>query len=431
MSHSAKISLPTAILINLNVMVGSGIFINTVLLSKNAGGLGTAAYALVGILLLPLIMSMSELARIHKGGTFYDYGSNLGAYVGFLTTGSYFLAKLASCALAIHVCISLLQTIFPFLQGAPTVLIDCAVVVLFALLNTRNLRVGKRIQLMFIVGKFIPILFVIFAGIYLFTPLNFSTEYLIPSGIVTSVPFILYAFTGFEVSCSLSKFLEDPERNGPRAMLISYLLGITIVCLFQTFFYASVGPVLASLSSYLGAFPALLEKLAVSSSLAAHLKAFLHLGIAASVLGSAYGIMYSNVWNLYELAVQGHVVRQHKLLTLNAHQMPIVCVAIEALIVMSYLLLTQGNQVPLQQISASGSTVSYTLCVLGLAAASYRLKGRVGVVPVLGIVSCVMLAAALARNFVVYGMLPVALFCVMLGVASCMFRSAAPRSPSE
>jgi len=423
MSHSAKLSLPAAILINLNVMVGSGVFINTVLLSKNAGGLGAAAYALVGILLLPLILSMSSLARIHRGGTFYDYGSHLGTFGGFLTMASYFLAKLSSCAVAIHVCISLLQTIFPPLKALPILLVDCCVVLLFAALNTRNLRVGKQIQLFFIVGKFIPITFVILTGFYLFSPGNFAPENLLPSGIVTSVPFILYAFMGFEASCSLSRFLQDPERNGPRAMLISYLLGITVVCLFQFMFYASLGPLLASLGSYLEAFPALLGQLPLATGTAVSLKALLHLGIASSVLGTAYGIMYSNAWNLYELAVHGHVVKQKLLVHLNQHQIPIFCVFVEAVIVIGYLLASQGNQVPLQQISASGSTIAYMLCAVSLVVALYRLKGRIFLMPLLGVASCLLLLGALCRNYLVYGVVPVALFALLLLLASSMFRS--------
>src|SRR5947207_2039306 len=111
MSHRAKLSLPAAILINTNVMVGSGIFINTVLLAKNAGGLSPLSYALVGLLLLPLILSISKLARHHCGGNFYTYGSNIHPTVGLLTAWCYFIGKLASCTLGIHVGVSLLQTI--------------------------------------------------------------------------------------------------------------------------------------------------------------------------------------------------------------------------------------------------------------------------------------------------------------------------------
>lgn len=414
MSH--RLSLKAAILINLNVMVGSGIFINTVLLSKNAGGLGAAAYALVGILLLPLILSISQLTKIYRGGTFYDYGSSLGSYGSFLTIGSYFLAKLSSCALAIHVCISLLQTIFPALARIPTLLLDLLVVLLFAALNTLNLRIGKRIQLLFMFCKFIPILFVLVVGFYLFNPGAFNPAFLYPAGMITSVPFILYAFMGFEVSCSLSRQLENPEKDGPRAILISYFLGIMIVCLFQFMFYGSLGSIFASLSTYLEAFPALLSLLALTPEQFNLLKILLHMGIAASALGSAYGIMYSNSWNLFELATKGQLVRQDLIMRLNSHSIPVMCVLIEACVVVTYLLITQGNQIPLQQISAFGSTIAYTLCVLSLTFVS----GSRRLIPLLGLGSCLLLIGGSLRNFMLYGAIPALCFCSVLVIVSLL-----------
>lgn len=417
MSH-AKLSLSSAILINLNVMVGSGIFVNTVLLSQNAGGLGAAAYIAVGILILPLILSISRLASLHCGGNFYDYGANITPYAGFLAVLSYFVAKLSSCALAVHVCMSLLKTIFLPLQAIPTLALDIPLIILFAALNTLNLRVGKRIQLFFMGCKFIPILFVLVTGLYLFNPANFSTENLYPLGVLTSVPFILYAFMGFEVSCSLSKSLENPEKNGPRALLISYLLGILVVSSYQFFFYGSLGTLFAGLSSYLQAYPALLHALTFSPATQELLKIILHVGIASSALGAAYGIMYSNSWNLFDMAQRGHVVRQDVVTRLNAHNIPVICVIVEACIAITYLLITQGNQVPLQQMSAFGSIIAYTLCAVGLVAATYKASGRLQIMPLLGVASCFLLIASLVKNFFVYGILPAACFALVLIVLS-------------
>jgi len=423
MSVHNKLSLSSAVLINLNVMVGAGIFINTVLLSKNAGGLGAFAYLLVGLLILPLIISMSALAKMHRGGTFYDYGANIHPYAGFLAIMSYFVAKLASCALAVHVCISLLQTIFPWLAQFPTLFIDYGVIAVFAALNTLNLRVGRRIQLVFMVCKFIPILFVIITGLYLFNVHNFDTSHLYASGIVTSVPFILYAFTGFEVSCSLSRALQNPERDGPRAMLFAYALGITFVCLFQGMFYGSLGNMFEGMSSYLQAFPALLSMFSLSPDAYHVLKGILHIGIAASALGAAYGIMYSNAWNLFEVAVQGHTIKQAIFSRLNQHQIPAACIVIEALIAAAYLFFSQGNQIPLQQILALGSVISYSLCVIGLLCATYRVHKTIAVIPVLGIMSCLLLMTSIVRSFLLYGYVPALIFVSILVGISCMFRS--------
>ena len=55
MSRSQKLSLFSAILININIMLGSGIFINTAVLTQQAGSLGALVYPIVGLLLFPLL----------------------------------------------------------------------------------------------------------------------------------------------------------------------------------------------------------------------------------------------------------------------------------------------------------------------------------------------------------------------------------------
>jgi amino acid transporter len=424
MSGTHKISLSSAVLINLNVMIGSGIFINTVILSKNAGGLGALAYLTVGVLILPLILSISRLSQLHGGGSFFDYGSNLGAYAGFVTSTSYFFAKLASCALGIHVSISLLQTLFEPLARIPTLWIDL-LVILFMFLNTRNLRVGKQIQVWFVICKFVPILFVVFTGLYLFNPGNFAAAHLYPAGIMTSVPFILHAFMGFEISCSLSRSLENPEKNGPRAVLYAYGLGVALVCIFQFLFYGALGTMFEGLGSYLDAYPALIGLLPGLSLPTAELfKGILHIGIALSALGAAYGIMYSNAWNLFELAARKQIFKPAFFARLNVHHIPLICVFVEAFVAALYLIVTGGYQVPLQQVAAYGSTIAYSLSALGLVAVIYRVEKRIAFWPLLGVGSCCLLIGFMMRNFYLYGFLPPIVFTIVLiGTSLAMRRT--------
>src|SRR5437868_2793596 len=113
---SKKLSLFSAILININIMLGSGVFINTALLPQQSGSLSAFVYLIVGLLLLPLILSIAKLMRYHQSdSTFYHFGSNISPFFGFVSSWSYFTAKLASCALGIHVCVSFLQRIIPAL----------------------------------------------------------------------------------------------------------------------------------------------------------------------------------------------------------------------------------------------------------------------------------------------------------------------------
>jgi len=97
-----KLSLLAAIFININIMLGTGFFINTVVLTKEAGSLSSSVYLVVALLILPLIMSMAKLLEYSpESGTFYDFGKYISPYFGFLSSWSYFTAKLCSSAWAI------------------------------------------------------------------------------------------------------------------------------------------------------------------------------------------------------------------------------------------------------------------------------------------------------------------------------------------
>ncbi|MBA3954681.1 amino acid permease [Candidatus Dependentiae bacterium] len=417
MTESPKISLLTAILININIMLGSGIFINTALLTGQAGALGAGVYLLVGILLLPLILAIAQLLKYHHGvGTFYHFGLSLSPFFGFISALSYFAAKLCSCALGVHVCVSFLQQIIPVLQVIPTLVFDSALILCFTALNLLNLSIGKSIQYTFMIFKLIPILFAIFAGLFLFSGSNFTSTAFMWAGVPLSVPLVLYAFTGFESSCSISRHIKNPEKNGPKAILISYGIVITIAVLYQTMFFGSLGQALGSLAGgYLSVFPALLTKLlGADASSKNTLQSLLHIGIASSSLGSSYGIMFSNSWNLHALAENNHVFKKKLFLTLNKYSAPILCVITEGLIALTYLWVTKGNQVPLQQVSALGGTIAYTLSSLALLILTYRRYNKITLLPVLSLLSCCLLISSFIWSISIKG--PTSLLIVFFGI---------------
>ena len=55
MNDQEKLSLWQAVVININVMFGSGIFINTVILAKLAGIFSFVSYIIFALIVLPLI----------------------------------------------------------------------------------------------------------------------------------------------------------------------------------------------------------------------------------------------------------------------------------------------------------------------------------------------------------------------------------------
>ena len=166
---SEKLSLSAAIFINVNIMVGAGLFVNTVVLSQRAGAAGFLVYPLVGIFMLPLIAGIAQLLDLYPSGGFYSFAkAGLGEPFAFLSTWSYFVAKLASCSLMLFVSARFLQQLIPLFQPLQTLHIAFFILTIFTILNLLRFTIGVSIQTFFLLAKCIPILFIICSGLYLF-----------------------------------------------------------------------------------------------------------------------------------------------------------------------------------------------------------------------------------------------------------------------
>lgn len=422
MSNKEKLSLPAAILINVNIMLGAGVFINTVELSKRAGLMGCLAYPLIALLLLPLIVSIARLVHILPETGFYAFGSKLlHPFVGFLGTWAYFTGKLASSTLMIHVAISLLQSLFPLLASVPILLIDAAVFCSFVALNMLHIKTGSTIQVWFLIFKIIPIFFVITSGLFCCLSCNIHLATSNFAGLPLTIPLVLYAAAGFEATCSLISKIENPSCNGPRAIFISYGLVMFLAFLFQLFISLVIGQELSALSNYVSVFPAFLQHL-FGNAVSHKLLGILYVAIASSSLGAAYGILFSNYWNLHALAQAGHLIKKDFFLKLNHHAVPYWCLITEGIIGLAYILLIKGEQIPLQQTSALAGTMAYTMSAAALTAwYVYQKKYAALWIPVLALCSCTFLISRCVQNFMLSGLYPLYLFFGFLMVGICMF----------
>jgi amino acid transporter len=422
MEPNRVLSLPAAVLVNINIMIGSGIFINTVLLAQSAGAYGALAYLMMGALLSPLLLTFVYLMRLYKGGSFYEFGAGIHPLAGFFSSWSYFIAKLGSATIGIHVFCTLVQQVIPWLRVIPILWLDGALVLLFTMLNMLNVSIGRTIQYGFLSVKSLPIFFAIGVGLYLFTPAHFVGQTLEWTHITQSLPFVLYAFTGFEACCSLSRAIQEPGKSGPKALMISYTVGVIIVVLYQLMFFGALGPQLASLANYSQAYPALLQKLfSADTPIFRMLFFILNLGIATSSLGAAYGIIYSNSWNLFVLAEKNHIFASRFIGSLNRYKAPFVCIIAEGIFIGLYILLFRGYQVPLQQICSLGMIITYATSALALGLLSWRRYSRFPVISICALMSCLLLLWGYKDNIMIYGAWPTLYFGSILALGVGMF----------
>lgn len=427
-----KLSLWSAVIIISNIIIGSGVFINTVELSKRAGVLGGLCYALVGLLLCPLILSFVRLLQLYPNGGFYTFCStSLHPIVGFISTWCYFFVKLSSATLAIHIFSLLMQKTFPSLTYISPTAFDAIVLALLLALNMLNVKTGSKIQGWLMILKLFPVFLVIMSGLFFLQSGNIAPVHQLWSGLPSAMPLVLHALLGFEVACAIIRNIEDPERNGPRSILISYGIVIVLYVLYQTIFYGIVGASLMETANYSGAFPLLINKFGISDYCRDLLGHFIHLAIATSALSAGFGMIYANVWNIYSLAEKHLIIAPTKIMQRNRFDVPFLCVVTQGVIMLTYMLIIGGEQTTFQQLSAFGSTVTYFLSIAGLFA-TLRQKGRSLLLPIMGFVNCIILMIASVHTmWKTNNPIPLYIFCCIITLGIFVYGMAEKNSNNK
>jgi amino acid transporter len=365
MTHPYKLSLKSAILISVNIILGAGLFLNTVPLAQKAGALSPFIYIFVALCMVPLIMVMGELVKIVPGGTLFNFAQKgLSTNWGFIVGWSYFVAKLASCSVMIHLFTSMARQAIPQMALINHVLLDTMILSLFTMLNLMNMKTGNRIQMFFISMKTMPIAFIILTGLAKFNLINFAKSTIPFETIPLAIPLAIYAFTGFESIVALSSHIEDPEKNAPTAIFGSFGIAIIITFLLQGSFFSIINlESLANLQSFNG-ITAFVQAALPSNMQLENIYAIFQLAVGISALGGAYGILFSNNWNLYALAEANTLPLSNQLKKKSQYNIATLCIVIQSIICLLYLTMAGSQQVMLQQINALGCTVAYTISTL-------------------------------------------------------------------
>lgn len=411
-----KLSLPAAIIININATLGAGIFINSVLLAAYAGGLCPLSYFIVGAMSIPLVIAFAVLLDYYEAGNFYTITkAELGTLAGFVSTWIFFISRAAILGLLVHFEMFILQQLVPALQAYSIFNLDLIFLTILVLLNLCNMRMGSGIQTAFTIVKFLAVAIIVGVGVWYFNISNFTPAHLHLAGLPLTIPIVLFAYAGFESTVSLSRHMEDPKRNAPRAVLYSFLIVVLAYCLYQLCYYAALNTSLIDPSATEGFNVMILfMQSTLNSPLVLNI---LHICMGLSALGATYGIMFSNVWNLYELADNNHLFASKTLTAKNNAGIAYWCLIIEGLVCVAAIFLTNANQSILQQIGAFGSALVYSLMMgafLRVALTKTRIRWHI-ILAILSLITCAIYLGAGINGFIQTG--PTALYALLAIIA--------------
>lgn len=234
----AQVGLFAAMLLIINNMLGSGVFLLPATLAK-IGGISLIGWlvAMVGVISLALVFA--KLSKLLPGGAGpYDYVKKaFGNYAGFQINYVYSIASWIGNVSMISVILGYLANIFNIFNSLIYgILLQVSIIWLFTFLNIKGARIVSIVQSVSLFLALIPIIFIAVIGWYWFSYEIFIASWNVSNlsamaAIDSSFNNIMWAFIGIESACVSATLIKNPKRNIPLATVF----GVIIV----TFLYIS------------------------------------------------------------------------------------------------------------------------------------------------------------------------------------------------
>ena len=239
-----KLGFWSIVLLAINSIIGSGIFLTPGSVVSQAGSKALIVYFIAAIFASVLAISFSAAAKyVTKSGASYAYskaafGDNVGFYVGILR---YFSASVAWGVMAVGV----IKSTISIFGGNPDKFLNVTIgfIILMVVVTVINLfgqKFVKFVMNMATAGKLAALILIIVAGVVLLITtgathslssvdqITQNGQRIVPTltttGLVMAVVSAFYAFTGFESVASGSEDMQEPEKNLPKAIPLAILV---------------------------------------------------------------------------------------------------------------------------------------------------------------------------------------------------------------
>ena len=243
-NETSKLGFWSIVLLAINSIIGSGIFLTPGSVVQQAGSKALIVYFIAAIFASILAISFAAAAKyVTKSGAAYAYskaafGNNVGFYMGILR---YFSASVAWGVMAVGV----IKSTISIFGGNPneTMSVTIGFLILMAVITVINLfgqKVVKYVMNLATIGKLAALVLIIVAGVVLLIVSGASSnlsqvdqitqngQKIVPTltttGFVMAILSAFYAFTGFESVASGSDDMKNPAKNLPRAIPLAIIV---------------------------------------------------------------------------------------------------------------------------------------------------------------------------------------------------------------
>ena len=223
--------------IAINGIIGAGIFGLPSKVYSLIGTYSIIAFVACALVVALIILCFAEVSsRFDETGGPYLYAREafppaVAFEVGWLIWLARVTAFAANCNLMInYVSYFWLPATTTFWRASIIVL----VVTVLAIINLLGIRQAAIVSNAFTIGKLVPIILFIAAGLFFLNPEAFEFGPSPTTGAFSqSVLLLVYAFTGFEMATIPAGEVRDPKKSLPRALLITIVVVAILYIMIQ------------------------------------------------------------------------------------------------------------------------------------------------------------------------------------------------------
>ena len=382
-----------AVGIGFGAIVGAGIFVVTGVAAGVAGPAFLVGLAIAAVAATANALSSAQLAASypHAGGA-YEYGYRvLHPLAGFAAGWMFLASKIAAAG---TVALGLGGYLDALVPGLPPTAVAVGAIVTFTVLNYFGVRRSSRANLAIVTVSVGALVLFVIAGAG-----SFRLENLRPfapagwRGTLESAALLFFAYTGYARIATLAEEVRDPKQVIPRAIMLT--IGGAVVL------YAAVAVVAAGA---IGA-AAMSETAAplFSAAVAFPYPAVAHL-VAVGGVTAMLGVILSQLLGLSRVAFA--MARRGDLPATLEHVHPKYEVPDRAVLLVGAIAAVVAATGSLRAVASAASfTILIYYAIANLAALRMPPQGKLyhDAVPLVGLVSCAVLAVSLALPVVVIG----------------------------
>ena len=261
-----KFGLFSIILLGMNSIIGSGIFLLPGQAYHIMGTSSLFVYLFISLLAASMALCFAEAAGLFQsnGGAYIYAKEAFGNFVGFEVGFMKYIVQIIAWATMSVGFVTALSAFYPTAaHGTTKTILVVAILGGLSLINLIGVNLAKYVNNIATVGKLVPLVVFVIAGLFFVKSENFQP--IVPQGVGMSsfseaAILIFYAFTGFEAISTAAEDMENSKKNLPIAIATAVSCVSAIYLLVQFVSIGTLGsalantetPVVDAMSSFMG-----------------------------------------------------------------------------------------------------------------------------------------------------------------------------------